>query len=137
MTEIWKAIPGLDGFEVSNLGRVRKYIDGHKDIDGYLCISQGKRGLPKLPIHTAVATAFIGPRPHGAVVRHRNDDKTDNRPENLIYGTRRENYVDAVHNGKVDPHCPARKARLASVAHLGGRWWRGRRRNGLRGSAIS
>jgi hypothetical protein len=40
--EVWKEVrPGL---EVSSLGRVRKYLTGHDDGDGYLAISGGKRG---------------------------------------------------------------------------------------------
>lgn len=45
-------------------------------------------------VHALVAEAFLGPRPEGALILHRNDDGFDNRAENLRYGDREENEQD-------------------------------------------
>ena len=51
-------------------------------------------------IHILVAENFIGPKPFPeAVVRHKNDIKTQNNHENLEWGTRRQNMADAKRNG--------------------------------------
>ncbi len=43
-------------------------------------------------IHRLVCEAFHGPQPEGKpVVIHLNEDATDNRPENLKWGTQKEN----------------------------------------------
>ena len=132
MTEIWKEI--RPGIEVSSKGRVRRYVEGHRDGDGYLCVSGGKRGARRWTIHSLVAEAFLGPRPSGLVVRHRNDDKDDNSVENLAYGTRKENAKDAKTNGKLNfLHSFENKKRLRAIASAGGRWWKGKKRVAPRG----
>lgn len=50
-------------------------------------------------VHQLVLEAFVGPRPVGLDTRHRNGDPTDNRLENLVYGTRRENTLDKINHG--------------------------------------
>lgn len=109
--EIWRSIPGYEGaYEVSTRGRVRskdrmcpgkngrsephtgKLIKPQRLKSGYyevsLC-SHGKR--THRTIHSLVAEAFLGPRPSGHDVMHLNGDRSDNRLENLNYGTRSEN----------------------------------------------
>ena len=134
MSEEWREV--RPGIEVSSLGRVRVYVQGHRDSDGYPVISGGKRGAKKLRVHNLVAEAFLGPRPKGQVVRHLNDDKDDNSETNLAYGTRRHNYDDAVRNGRIDPCDQENAARLKAVASLGGQWWRGKKRDGVRGRVV-
>lgn len=51
-------------------------------------------------IHVLVAEHFLGPRPAGLLVCHRDDEKRNNRLENLYYGTRSENAQDAIRNGR-------------------------------------
>lgn len=46
-----------------------------------------------------VAEAFHGPRPVGAVVRHTNGRSEDDRIENLLWGTQKENVADAKKHG--------------------------------------
>ena len=43
---------------------------------------------------------FVGPPPDGTEVLHKNGDPTDNRLENLHYGTRRENILDVYKQGR-------------------------------------
>ncbi len=45
-------------------------------------------------IHLLVLEAFKGPRPEGMQARHLNGVRTDNRPENLEWGTCKENHAD-------------------------------------------
>lgn len=44
--------------------------------------------------HRLVAIKKYGKLEKGQVVRHLNGDKTDNRPENLVTGTHKENHTD-------------------------------------------
>jgi hypothetical protein len=110
--EIWKDIPGYEGmYQVSNLGNVkslsRKLIKGKNiffskeiilkltiSIWGYLRISLSKELITKkFTVHQLVAMAFLNHKPcgHKLVVDHINDDKLDNRLENLQIITNREN----------------------------------------------
>ena len=134
--EIWCEVrPGL---EVSSLGRVRKYLEGHDNGEGYLCISNGRRGEGRTPIHHLVAEAFLGPRPEGQLVRHLNDKKQENQVENLAYGTRSDNAQDAIRNGHVHwTKRPENKEKVVAWARRGGLWWKGRKREGQRGKAVS
>jgi hypothetical protein len=50
-------------------------------------------------VHTLVAEAFIGLRPKGTLVCHRDDCKRNNRVTNIYYGTRVDNAQDALRNG--------------------------------------
>ena len=51
-------------------------------------------------MHRLLALAFI-PNPNNyPLVRHLNDIKTDNRLENLVWGTMSENMKDSIKNGK-------------------------------------
>lgn len=80
--------------------------------DGYrlltLCAG-GKR--TNRPVHQLVVLAFIGPRPEGMEVRHLNGIRSDNRLENLMYGTKKENMADrALHGNDHEAnkiHCPS------------------------------
>lgn len=104
MTEIWRPIGGFeDVYEVSSLGRVRR-IKPHsvarwgrawprllkpgKSTDGYPQVNLEGQCRK---VHRLVAEAFIGPRPDGMEVNHKNFDKTDARVENLEYVTKPEN----------------------------------------------
>ena len=102
--ETWKEVPGQEKYLVSNLGRVAK-ISQMKPPTGALPyyvhnIPDGNGGRVNCYRHDWVLAAFVGPKPEGAVVRHLNDVPTDNRLENLAYGTRAENQQDAIKNGR-------------------------------------
>ena len=122
MTEQWRPVVGTTGYEVSDQGRVRsldRYIDHpvtHRvrlpgrvlkaalQNGGHLKVGLGRGRVDQ--VHRLVLAAFVGPCPEGMEVRHLNGDPTDNRLENLTYGTRAENIADAVRHGT---HVQARK----------------------------
>jgi hypothetical protein len=58
-------------------------------------------------VHALVAEKFLGPRPTGYQINHKNGIKTDNRPENLEYVTRSENQEHSARLGlrryRLDP----------------------------------
>ena len=92
MQEIWKDISGFEGFyEISSYGRVRSVKSGRilstskcGGCRGYLsvCLSKNGKRYGKL-VHRLVAEAFI-PEVEGlSEVNHKDEDKTNNRVENL------------------------------------------------------
>ena len=60
---------------------------------GHVSVVLG-RGTPGRPVHQLVMLTFVGAPPDGMEVLHSNGDPTDNRLENLRYGTRTENILD-------------------------------------------
>lgn len=59
-----------------------------------LWIGQKRGRRHRVNEHQLVAVKKYGRLPPGVVVRHRNGRKADNRPENLVLGTRKENAMD-------------------------------------------
>lgn len=103
MTETWKNIINYEGkYMVSNLGRVKSIVwRGVKketlftpwlNKNGYPMVSLRKNGEKTgYSIHSLVWEAFNGPVPDGLQINHINEDKTDNRLENLNLMTPSEN----------------------------------------------
>lgn len=103
--ERWLPVVGYEGrYEVSDLGQVRRVggrllkpgrVRGHRHVS--LC-GDGKPRSVRL--HLLVLEAFVGPRSAGLEARHLDDDGDNNRLDNLCWGTRRENMLDRVRNGR-------------------------------------
>ena len=112
--EIWKTVVGYEGtYELSSAWRVRRIAGGQGarpgrilkqflDNHGYLRVNLCRRGeKTSCLIHRLIADAFLPTRgPTDMVVRHLNDDPTDNRIENLAWGTYSDNGQDATRNCK-------------------------------------
>ena len=118
----WLPIKGYEGlYEVSNLGEVRsldRTVAGkHPGTTsrrvgrilkpsvnpnfGYRSVGLWRNGRRELVgIHRLVMAAFVGPRPVGDHTRHLNGDPSDNRLENLAYGTPSENQMDRIRHGR-------------------------------------
>lgn len=118
--ERWRPVAGYGGaYEVSDQGRVRSY----RTTKGFPRGSSGLCGTPTALtpknhhgyatvlltnddrsrawpfVHVLVAEAFIGPKPPGSQVNHRDGVKTHNAVENLEYVTPGGNRRHAVMNG--------------------------------------
>ena len=93
MKESFKKINGHDGYSISNMGRVRNDRTGRilkcsTNNAGYKLVVMQKRCYT---IHRLVALHFI-PNPKGlSDVNHINEDKSDNRVENLEWISHRDN----------------------------------------------
>lgn len=102
MKESWKRIEGFDGYEVSDLGRVKslqrrnkrfdQFLKGIPDRDGYyrVCLRKESKSYRRC-IHRLVASAFI-PNPNNKKqVNHKFGIVTDNRASQLEWVTHSEN----------------------------------------------
>lgn len=116
--ETWKPIPGHDGYEASDLGRVRsvdREIPGvfkgtaavrlwrgrvlklQRLSTGYLLVHLGK-GNQRL-VHRLVMLAFMGNPPPGQTVAHNDGNRSNNHLRNLRYDTVAGNNADKVRHG--------------------------------------
>ena len=103
MKEIFKLIPGTDNkYHVSNLGNVKGPTGVirklRKNRHGYYKLMINRKCYG---VHQLVAMAFLNHKPcgHKIVVDHINNNKLDNRLENLRWGTRKENVADSIKHG--------------------------------------
>lgn len=79
--------------------------------NGYLIVTLWRDGRQRTRlVHRLVLTAFVGPPPEGQEALHANNDRADNRLENLSWGTHSENMLDQVEHGT---HYRASRTRCA------------------------
>ena len=69
--------------------------------DGYPRLHIRDGGDRHVGVHTLVLETFVGPCPAGMECRHLDGVKTNNRLENLVWGTRQENEADKERHGRV------------------------------------
>ena len=98
--EVWKLYhSGTVDYEISNYGRVRRYlrpffVGKSKYTQVYMS------GDRRMFVHELVAHCFIGERPAGLVINHKDGNGMNNWYENLEYVTQAENCRHAVRIGK-------------------------------------
>lgn len=121
--ERWRPVVGFQGFyEVSSLGQVRSLDRVEKTRNRWGEMDRVKRGKILKPglrgrhltvdlrapgriprhylVHRLVLEAFVGPAPKDQpLALHWNDVPTDNRLENLRWGSVSDNAHDSVRNG--------------------------------------
>lgn len=105
--EEWRAVPGFEQYEVSNLGRVRSWTSWKRgrlmaltpDPKGYIGVNLGAGNDRYRRVNRLVLEAFVRPAMPGQVCRHLDGDKTNNRVENLCWGSISENNFDIVRHG--------------------------------------
>lgn len=133
--ERWRPVVEWEGFyEVSNVGRVRsvarmvrnrfstRLIEGRIKAPGHHpygyeshALTAEGRTRKTLLAHRMVLEAFVQPRPDDQVARHLNGDCTDNRVENLSWGTQKENIQDAVRHGRMKRGSESHLAKLTEA----------------------
>lgn len=95
--EVWKDLPGHDGYSVSSEGRIKrkdtgKIYNGMVNNKGYVRFDLSENGKRFVVHgHRAVAEAFIPKCKSNLVVNHLNGKKSDNRVGNLEWCTPRDN----------------------------------------------
>ena len=126
----WKSIDGWDYYEVSSDGQIRsldKLVNGKNgslvrkkgrvlktaNHRGYLAVRLRDSAAKKdrtYKVHRLVLETFVGPPSEGQESRHLNGICTDNRLENLAWGSKSQNNNDRVlhgtHHNAAKTHCP-------------------------------
>jgi len=114
--EEWVNIPGLMYFQASSQGQIRstdrvvnhkrngptkykgKILSQYSHKAGYKMITINDK---MYTVHGLVALSFLGNRPIGYAINHKNGLKNDNRVVNLEYCTPSENNIHAYNGGDV------------------------------------
>lgn len=120
--EEWRDIKGYEGyFQVSSWGRIRSvtrtvrhWRGGTQVVNGrirktpkineygYLMVQLNREGKGRMfLVHRLVLEAFIGPCPDGMECCHEDGNASNNRLENIRWGTALENGADRVRHGRV------------------------------------
>lgn len=130
MKEEWRPVIWYEHrYEVSNMGRVRSLKTGRilKPIlhpRGYVKVYLRDCGKDRqVLIHSLVMEAFVGPRPEGITINHKNGVKDYNALPNLEYMTMRDNIDHATHVlrinvGENNKSCKIKDADIATIRHL-------------------
>lgn len=100
MTERWRDVPGVDGMEASDQGRVRRtQVRILKPWDN-------RRGYPSVDVrgktwtvHRLVALAWVSNPQKHPIINHKNGVKRDPRASNLEWCTQSENLLHAYRLG--------------------------------------
>jgi hypothetical protein len=107
--EIWKPIKGHDGYEISNYGRVKSFMQTSPkilsictDTLGYERVKLYKDGSYIVQkIHQLVAIHFIPNTKNKPEINHLDGDKSNNHYSNLEWCTRSENMKHACKIGLI------------------------------------
>jgi HNH endonuclease len=102
----YRDIDGFPGYRACSNGKITgkrvKFLKPTVQKDGYelVILMAGPWGSAKCftrTVHGLICSAFHGKRPFPkAHARHRDGNKRNNVPDNLLWGTAKENYQDSV-----------------------------------------
>jgi hypothetical protein len=118
--ETWRDIPGHQGYQASSLGRIRSLDRKQKNMSrwgtlvervlagkilkhwinkkGYHYVNLGAGQNNRKEVHYWIASTFMGERPTGFEINHKDGNKNNNAPDNLEFVTRGENIRHAFAN---------------------------------------
>lgn len=132
--ETWRNIENFPGYQVSDEGRVRSFINNRHGIietphiltptisrNGRptVCLGRGNRRL----ISRLVASAFLPNQDELPLVRHMDDNPTNNNVSNLSWGTQKDNMQDCVRHGRLvgntGPAIESKKRRVIAISVTG------------------
>lgn len=106
-SEVRKPILEFPNYFVSDRGRVESHqgkrprlIAPSLQSKGYLGVALRRQNREtRRLVHRLVLRAFVGPCPEGMETRHLDGVRTDNRLDNLCYGSPADNYADRLRHG--------------------------------------
>lgn len=119
--EVWMQVKGFEGlYEISNTYKIISLIKqrllkiSNKDGYGVVRITDYDNKPHMKRVHVLMAIAFI-PNPNNyPLVRHLDDNKSNNTLSNLAWGTKSENALDAIKNKKAKVSENHHRAKLSS-----------------------
>jgi HNH endonuclease len=101
--ESWAVVGEFPAYEVSSDGHIRRegrVLATNVNTNGYVMVQLWSNGKNRgRLVHRLVAAAFIGPRPPGHDVNHKDAVKTHNGKDNLEYLSRGDNNRHAYDHG--------------------------------------
>jgi len=158
LAERWKAVPGYEGlYKVSSFGRVMSMNYRRTGRPGLLSLAVKGKGYLGLQLwknrdstqvyaHRLVLLAFVGEPQEGQECLHLDGNPSNNKVENLAWGTAKENQADRTRHGtdcKGESH-PLYKLSDSEVKNIralyaSGRWrqWEIAERFGIARSYVS
>ena len=114
-TTIVRPIPGYPGYAISKDGEVVSFVKssrfngphfikpGFDSHTGYNKVGlETTSGRRTITVHSLVARAWIGERPKGCDIDHKDGNKLNNSVDNLHYVTRKQNQLNPNNHGKVN-----------------------------------
>lgn len=123
--EEWRDVPSWPGWKVSSLGRLSENGFFRPIMSDYrhVFLRVGDR-CEQVSIIKLILLAFIGPAPEGKPLAcHLDDNPENNTLTNAAWGSKQDNYEDALRNGKIDLG-PERNAKISKTKK--GKWIGGR-----------
>lgn len=125
--ETWRAVVGYEGlYEISSYGQLNRLTStrgtakgiraGSVSLVGYRVTTLTKNKTQRQHyIHALVAEAFVGPRPIGQQVNHKDGNKLNNFVDNLEYVTPGGNVRHAIALGLIPSGDDSKFSRLTSA----------------------
>ena len=101
-----RQIPGWPEYSITKEGRVWSYwtnrwLKPSKDLQGRLMVILYNDKRRACRLHRLVLETYVGPCPQGMECRHLDGIETNNKLDNLKWGTHSENELDKVEHGTI------------------------------------